>query len=88
MTCFVCGAPATELHHILVPQYKRYGDWVHHPTNLCPCCKQCHIGTGEAKSLAVRLRWIASQDKAALLAWLNAAPASAWTRVQEVRRMM
>ena len=88
MTCFVCGAPAVELHHILVPQYKRYGDWVHAPCNMAPVCKQCHIGSGEAKSYVTRMRWIETQDKDELLAWLDAAPYEARYRVAEVRRMV
>ena len=87
VTCFVCGAPAVELHHCLVPQYKRYGAWAHNPVNLLATCRNCHQGTGEAKSYAVKLRWIAEQDKTELIAWLDAAPAEAWTRVAEIRRM-
>ena len=88
MTCFVCGAPAVELHHCLVPQYKRYGAWVHHPCNLMPCCVEDHRGNGSAKSYVTRLRWIEAQDKAELIAWLDAAPGEAWTRVAEIRRMV
>ena len=88
MTCFVCGAPAVELHHCLVPQYKRYGEWVHSPVNMMPACVECHRGNGAVKSYVTRLRWIAEQDQAELIAWLDAAPAEAWTRVAEIRRLV
>jgi len=86
--CFVCGDLAVELHHCLVPQYKRYGDWPHSPINMMPVCVACHRGNGLAKNFTTRQRWIAAQDKDELTAWLDAAPEAARYRVDEIRRLV
>lgn len=83
--CDKCGIrPAVEAHHVLVPDYKSYGSWPDVLVNCQPVCKACHTpGNYEG-----RLAWLQKQDADAVREWLSRAPGTAWTRVQEVERML
>jgi len=85
--CHKCGAPAVQAHHAIVPDYGRYRPWVHNDINCQGLCLGgCHVPTSYEERLAfVQLQIARGYDVAG---WLDAAPKAAWTRVQEVRRML
>jgi hypothetical protein len=61
--CEICyQRPATELHHCLVHDMKRYHDSLTVPENLQPICAICHTsGSQQANSMSNRIAFAKRQ---------------------------
>lgn len=60
--CEVCGVrKATQLHHCIVHDSKRYHKELTVPENLMPVCEHCHTTTQRANSKAVRVKFAHEQ---------------------------
>ena len=62
-TCESCWErPATQLHHCLVKDSKRFHLFVTVEENLMPVCEQCHIGpSARVNSLEVKMEFAKRQ---------------------------